>query len=171
MTVNQGATKLVASVLTLSMLLTSCASTTLIETIPEGANLYINEESVGTSPYLYTDTKIVGSINMVRVEKEGYETLNTSFSRNEEADAGAIVGGIFLLVPFLWTMKYKPTHTYELTPLVESEKKIEESTPEESPSNDNPSKADSLRELKKLLDEGIITQEEFDSEKKKILAK
>ena len=33
------------------------------------------------------------------------------------------------------------------------------------------SKADKLRELKKLLDEGILTQEEFESEKKKILDK
>ena len=32
-------------------------------------------------------------------------------------------------------------------------------------------KADKLRELKKLLDEGILTQEEFESEKKKILDK
>lgn len=31
------------------------------------------------------------------------------------------------------------------------------------------SKADKLRELKKLLDEGVITQEEFEKEKKKIL--
>jgi membrane protease subunit (stomatin/prohibitin family) len=31
------------------------------------------------------------------------------------------------------------------------------------------SKADQLRELKSLLDEGILTQEEFDEEKKKIL--
>ena len=33
------------------------------------------------------------------------------------------------------------------------------------------SKADELREFKKLLDEGIISQEEFDKEKKKILEK
>lgn len=32
-----------------------------------------------------------------------------------------------------------------------------------------PSKADRLRELKQLLDEGILTQEEFENEKKKIL--
>lgn len=38
----------------------------------------------------------------------------------------------------------------------------EESAPESS-------KADKLRELKQLLDEGILTQEEFEAEKKKIL--
>ncbi len=33
------------------------------------------------------------------------------------------------------------------------------------------SKAEQLRELKSLLDEGILTQEEFEAEKKAILAK
>ena len=38
-------------------------------------------------------------------------------------------------------------------------------------SSEQPSKAEQLRELKSLLDEGILTQEEFDSEKKIILEK
>ena len=36
--------------------------------------------------------------------------------------------------------------------------------------NSGKSKAEKLREIKELLDEGILTQEEFDTEKKKILA-
>ena len=99
------------------MLFASCRSTTLIETIPSGAKLYINGEYAGVTPYSYSDTKIVGSTNHVRLEKEGYETTNANFSRDEEADIGAIVGGVFLLFPFLWTMKYKPVHTYEMIPL------------------------------------------------------
>jgi predicted Zn-dependent peptidase len=48
---------------------------------------------------------------------------------------------------------------------------VQKSTKDElSPQNNNTkSKADRLRELKKLLDEKIITQEEFEKEKKKIL--
>jgi hypothetical protein len=46
--------------------------------------------------------------------KEGYEDFMASFSRDEEVDVGAVIGGIFFLFPFLWTMKYKPFHTYEL---------------------------------------------------------
>jgi len=99
-----------------SVLLTSCASTTMILSIPDGAKLYLNEEIAGTTPYTHSDTKIVGSTTRVRLEKEGYETFYTSFSRDEEVDVGAIIGGIFVLVPFLWIMKYKPIHTYELKP-------------------------------------------------------
>jgi len=108
-----------ALLLTASVLLSGCSSTTMIQSKPEGAKIYLNEELVGTTPYAHSDTRIVGSTIRLRLEKEGYETLNSSFTRNEEVDAGAIVGGIFLMFPYLWTMKYKPSHTYELVPLTE----------------------------------------------------
>ncbi|HLT94539.1 MAG TPA: PEGA domain-containing protein [Membranihabitans sp.] len=149
------------------ILFSSCASTTIIQSTPNGARLYLNGEPVGNTPYTHKDTKIVGSTNSIRLEKEGYETLNTSFARNEEADVGAIIGGIFFLVPFLWTMKYKPVHHYEMVPLDPNRpNQVNENIP-----NDNVtgSKAERLRELKGLLDDKIITEEEFEKEKQKIL--
>lgn len=159
-------TKTISLLLAGSILLTSCASTTMIQSNPGGAKLYLNGEPVGTTPYTHQDTKIVGSTTTVKLEKEGYETLNTSFSRDEEVDAGAIVGGILVLVPFLWTMKYKPTHTYELKPIPGNEQLRTETQPQQ---NQIKSKADRLRELKQLLDEKVITQAEYEKEKKKIL--
>ena len=44
---------------------------------------------------------------------------------------------------------------------------IKQEIPTTSPNN--ASKMESLLELKKLLDSGVLTQEEFDNEKKKIL--
>lgn len=41
--------------------------------------------------------------------------------------------------------------------------------PQQQAKSDFSSKADKLRDLKALLDAGVLTQEEFDSEKKKIL--
>ena len=114
--------RLISLLIAVSVLISGCASTTIIHSIPEGVKVYLNEEFAGTTPYLHSDTKIVGSTTRVRLEKEGYETLHTSFSRDEEVDAGAIIGGIFVLVPFLWTMKYKPAHTYELVSLTEDKK-------------------------------------------------
>jgi hypothetical protein len=140
-------------------LFSSCASMTMIQSDPEGARLYLNGENVGTTPYSHTDTRIVGSQTTVRLEKHGYETLNTVFSRDEEVDIGAVIGGFFVFIPFLWTMKYKPFHTYEMKPLTGD-------TPDEMTIK---TKADRLRELKELLDEKIITPEEFEREKKKIL--
>lgn len=107
---------IIAVFLALCILFSSCSSTTQIVTIPPGANLYINGEYYGETPYNYTDTKIVGSTNIVNIKKEGYKEFTTSFSRNEEVDIGAIIGGVFVLFPFLWIMKYKPVRTYELEP-------------------------------------------------------
>ena len=108
--------KVAAVLLAATVLFASCSSATLIQTNPGGAKLYMNGEYMGVTPYSYSDTKIVGSTTDVRLEKERFETLHTTLSRNERADVGAIVGGLFFLFPFLWTMKYNPTHTYELRP-------------------------------------------------------
>lgn len=149
------------------ILLVSCSSKTLIQSNPSGAKVYLNGEAVGTTPYSHEDTKIVGSTTTVKLEKEGYETFNSSFSRNEKTDVGAIIGGVFVLFPFLWTMKYKPERTYEL---VKSTNNVATVAKEQSSSTEVKTKADKLRELKKLLDEKLITQEEYDSEKKKVLS-
>lgn len=154
--------KMVSLLLIGSILMASCSSTTMIVSNPSGAKVYLDGEPVGVTPYTHQDTKIVGSTTSVRLEKEGYNTLQTAFSRDEEADVGAIVGGVFLLVPFLWTMRYKPTHTYELTP-------ISKHSVEQQQTQKVTSKADRLRELKQLHDEGLITKEEYENEKAKIL--
>jgi uncharacterized protein YceK len=88
----------ISLLLAVSLLLSGCASTTMIHSNPDGAKVYLNEELAGTTPYLHSDTRIVGSTTRVRLEKEGYESLHSSFSRNEEVDAGAIIGGIFIWV-------------------------------------------------------------------------
>lgn len=63
---------------------------------------------------------------------------------------------------YLYTIPYSAKPKKEVTPpLVEPKKETVNAVPK--------SKADKLRELKQLLDEGILTQEEFEKEKKKIL--
>lgn len=166
--------KRVSFILASIILLTSCGSTTLISSEPSGAKLYIDGEPMGTTPYSYRDKKIVGSTTSLRFEKAGYESLDVSLTRDEEVDVGAIIGGIFVLVPFLWIMKYKPTHTYELTEAMEITEfnEIQNNTSLEimpKKKISERSKAERLRELKELLDENILTQEEYDQQKKKIL--
>ena len=157
--------KTVAGFLSVSILFASCGSTTMIQSSPTDAKLYMNGELMGNTPYAYRDTKVVGSSTLVTLEKEGYNPFNTSFSRDEELDVGALIGGIFLLVPFLWIMKYKGMRTYELQPATSGS----DDSYFTIPSGLDKTKADKLRELKKLLDEGVISKEEFEVEKKKIL--
>lgn len=51
------------------------------------------------------------------LKKEGYQDLSAVFSRNENPNVGAIIGGVLVLVPFLWVMDYKPSYSYEMVPL------------------------------------------------------
>jgi hypothetical protein len=157
--------KVISFSLAIIILFTNCSSSTMIVSNPSNAKLYIDGEMVGQTPYKHTDKKIVGSTIDIRLEKDGFKPLITEITKNEEADVGAIIGGLFVWVPFLWTLKYSPSHTYNLQPLTpetETQPSIQKTQP-------NSSKAVKLRELKQLLDEKIITAEEFEKEKKKIL--
>ncbi|MDA1290919.1 MAG: hypothetical protein O3C37_08615 [Proteobacteria bacterium] len=49
----------------------------------------------------------------MEIRKNGCAAENYSFRRSEEADVGAIVGGILWTVPFLWVTEYKPHHGYD----------------------------------------------------------
>ncbi len=101
-------------------MVSGCASTTVIRSIPDGAKLYVNGEVKGTTPYTLTDQRIVGSDNHVLLKKDGYEDFSAYFSRDEEFSVGACIGGVFVLFPFLWIMKYKPEHVYELKSINQS---------------------------------------------------
>jgi hypothetical protein len=107
-------TLLAASVIFLA----SCTSMTTIQSIPPGAKVYLNDELSGETPYTMSDTKIIGSSTYVRLEKPGFQSFDTVITRTEEIDLGPVVCGfIFTPVWWLWAMKYKPTHTYELVPV------------------------------------------------------
>ncbi len=157
--------KVISFSLAVVILFTSCSSSTMIVSNPSNAKLYVDGEMVGQTPYRHTDTKIVGSTIDIRIEKEGFKPLITDITKNEEADIGAIIGGLFVWVPFLWTLKYSPSHTYNLQPLTAET----ETQPSIQKIQSSSSKAVKLRELKQLLDEKVITAEEFEKEKIKIL--
>jgi hypothetical protein len=90
-----------------------CASTTVIRSSNPNAKIYVDGELKGQGTVSHTDQKIVGSTTHVRLQEEGCQAETFSFSRGEEFDVGACIGGVFVLVPFLWVMKYKPERTFE----------------------------------------------------------
>ncbi len=90
-----------------------CSSSTMVSVNDPEAKIYVDGEFKGKGNITHTDTKIVGSTTNVTVKKDGCEPMNYSFSRSEELDVGACAGGVFVMFPFLWVMKYKPVHTFE----------------------------------------------------------
>ncbi|MDP4277108.1 MAG: PEGA domain-containing protein [Bacteroidota bacterium] len=155
----------------ISTLLTGCGSTTLIRSVPSGAKVYMNGEPVGVTPYEHYDTKIINSRTNFKLVMDGYKDLDFTLTRNEDLNVGALIGSCFFFpVPLLWIMDYKPIHTYEMTSLTTNRLVPAGSkAPGESKGLDE-SKFEQLIELKKLLDTNVLTQEEFNIEKKKILA-
>ncbi len=97
-------------------LFSGCASTTVIQSSPSGAKVFLNGSYVGVTPYTMRDTKIVWTKTHVKLVKNNYQPFTTTIVKNEAADIGPIIGGFFVTVPWLWFMKYKPQHNYVLLP-------------------------------------------------------
>ncbi len=159
----------IASVLAIvCVIFASCSSTTLIRSVPDGAKLYVDGEPVGVTPYEIVDTKIIGSATDIKLVMDGYEDFGTRIYKDEELNVGALIGGFIIpAVPWLWVMKYRPVHTYELTPFGNFAPENQSVAPEGAATVK--SKTDQLLELKELLDKGVLTKEEFEKEKKKVL--
>jgi hypothetical protein len=105
-----------AALLCATTLVAACSSSTVIRSNPSGAKVFLDNAYVGMTPYTLSDKKIVGSSTSVRLEYPGMEPTTFTLSRSEELQIGALIGGLFLLVPFLWIMGYKGDHTIELRP-------------------------------------------------------
>ena len=77
----------------------------------------MNGEYLGETPYTHKDTKTVFTSNKIELKKEGYETKEVRIRRDGKVNVGALIGGIFVLFPFIWLMDYKSTYNFELEPV------------------------------------------------------
>jgi len=101
---------------TVFFLIFGCASTTLIKSNPPGAKLQIDGQSVGETPHFYTDKAAAGTVKTVILKKEGYKDSN-GFIRREKLSVSALIGGIFLIVPFVWILEYPSQYNFEMEKL------------------------------------------------------
>ncbi len=79
-------------------LFSSCASTTMITSEPSGAKVYIDGSPVGTTPYSYSDTKIVGSTTQITLKKEGCRDGNFTLTRSEKFEVGPCLVGFIVVL-------------------------------------------------------------------------
>lgn len=97
---------------TLILSLLACSSTTIVKTDDPEVNIFIDGESQGKGAIVHTDKKVVWMSITVKLQKDGCQDQYESFSKDEQFDVLPFVGGLFLIVPFLWTMKYDAVHQY-----------------------------------------------------------
>ncbi len=90
-----------------------CASSTLIKSNPTGAKLYLDGQLKGETPYTYSDRAAAGTLRTVTLKKEEYKDFNGTIKR-EQLSVGALIGGIFLLIPLIWILEYPPQYNFEM---------------------------------------------------------
>jgi hypothetical protein len=105
---------ILCQLLIIAIVITGCVSTTVFRTNPTHADVYVKGEKKGRTPYYYSDRKIVASSTPVSFRKQGYNDLNIILRRDEKLDVGPFIGGLFILVPFLWVTEYDSLHSYQL---------------------------------------------------------
>jgi hypothetical protein len=106
--------KVLVATLLAAVLFADCSSSTMIRSTDPDAKIYIDGELMGKGSIAYSDTKTILTSTVVRMEKPGCAPVTNIMSRSE-FDVGACIGGVFLIVPFLWIEKYKPEFNYEYT--------------------------------------------------------
>ena len=104
--------KLIA-LMTVFFFLFGCASATVIKSNPTGAKLYLEGQLKGDTPYTYADRAAAGTMRTVTLKKEGYKDF-TGHIKREQLSVGALIGGIFLIVPLIWILEYPPEYTFEM---------------------------------------------------------
>ena len=93
-----------------------CASTTLLKSNPPGAKLQVDGQVVGETPQFYTDKAVAGTSKTVTLKKEGYKDFD-GYIKRDKFSVPNLIGGIFLLVPFIWILEYPSQYTFNMEKL------------------------------------------------------
>ncbi|XXF79213.1 PEGA domain-containing protein [Myxococcaceae bacterium GXIMD 01537] len=95
-----------------------CGSSTTVYSQPSGATVYIDGQRAGTTPYTYSDVKMLGARTRVQLVMEGYAVFDDELCRDERWEVLPLAGSAVLpFVPWAWTRGYYPEREYVLTPL------------------------------------------------------
>ena len=84
-----------------------------IQSDPSGADVYINNQKMGKTPYKANLDDFVATNYQIILKKDGYNDFNGVLAK--EAKVGAIIGGIFFIIPFLWCYGPSPNQQFVLT--------------------------------------------------------
>jgi hypothetical protein len=140
----------------------SCSSSTVIDSHPQGAKVFVDGSYLGFTPYTYSDTKVVGSRTSLKLSLDGYRDFYTAIHRDQQLNVGALIGGFFLIVPWAWMMDYRSGYTFELTKATAADEVANQEYNPNSPSLVPLSLERKLLQLKKMYDDSLINRSEYD---------
>ena len=93
------------------MLLSSCASSVKITSSPSGADVYADGFYVGQTPMRHKDAKPTGTTLELKLEKEGYDALETEIIKDARLNVKALLGSMFI-VPLGGILAYPKARHY-----------------------------------------------------------
>lgn len=157
------------------LLLLSCASTTYIKSFPPGANVYEGDALMGATPYMYWDREPTGPENVGKsftLRKPGYADKKITIQKDV-----LNIPRLFFPAPIFslpWAYDYKEEYYFELEPIgkrgapyphkISNQRRgvvVDDKLYSES--------SRKLRELKKLYDEGLLTDEEYEMKRAELI--
>jgi hypothetical protein len=157
------------------LLLLGCASTTYIKTFPSGANVYEGDALMGVTPYMHWDREATGPENAGKtftLRKQGYADKKITIQKDV-----LNIPRLFFPAPIFslpWAYDYKEEYSFELEPIGQRRAPFPHKISNQRSGavvDDQPYSESSrkLRELKKLNDEGLLTNEEYEMKRAEII--
>ncbi len=106
-------------ILTLIVLsVVNCATTTMIKTVPEGADIYFQGDLMGKTPWKLDDGYGLPALVTIRFVKEGYVPLEVRLEKETSYPVG--IASLIPYPPFplsyFWTWKFDKSYSFKLTP-------------------------------------------------------
>lgn len=104
---------LLALILSASIVFTGCASTTVVQSEPTGAQLRIDGQPVGATPVTFTENAVwLWTKHQVTLDASGYSTYHGTL--NAQVSPLYLILGLLCLLPFILVGEFKPTYYYVL---------------------------------------------------------
>ncbi|MDP2853419.1 MAG: hypothetical protein Q8O28_04130 [Smithellaceae bacterium] len=155
------------------LILFGCASTTYIRTLPSAAKIYEGDVLKGFTPYMHWDREEGNASRTFILYKEGYKDKIITIKKTD-FNPMRIIGPPVLAWPWLYDYPYEYVFELEKSGQPIAEKTLQ-SVPtypnlETQPKMSDPSGyVQKLRELKKIKEEGLITDKEYEQKRKAII--
>lgn len=148
-----------------ALVLAGCSESTVVRSYPPGAKLYVNGVFVGVTPVNYTVDRSQFSSGdfSVRVDRPGYASAEGVLRK--QVCPGRVTGGVFTLgILFLFK---RPTCF--VSPQDFSLEALADQPASDGGTPHQPTLEERLDRIRKMRDQGIITDEEFEHYRKEIL--
>ncbi len=122
---NRGGVLLLAAIAVALSVATGCTHTVQIKSVPEGADVTVDGEKVGKTPYAFQASSGFFDDHQIKVEQEGYAPFETQIVQSEPI--WPIVAPSVCLSPLTlgmscfglcWGFRYAQAYEYELSPKV-----------------------------------------------------